>query len=183
MRVHGAATSIALVATELGVTRPTVYRYFASAEAMLTAAAIDGNAGFLRRLGRRLRPITDPGEALVEAVAYTVGRAAVEPYLAMMMTDTPNALVRSVTSESSRAIGRVLLDQTSVDWVDRRLSDADIEDLIKWTLRTVQSFLVDPGDPPPQAGRPAQVPASLARPRCQRPRPGLTHTTAPRSPT
>ncbi len=54
----GAEISIADVAQSLGVIRQTVYRYFASADALMRAAAIASVEGFLDRLadaGERYR--------------------------------------------------------------------------------------------------------------------------------
>jgi AcrR family transcriptional regulator len=148
VRELGGATTIAHVASALGVSRQTVYRYFPSTDALLIAAALDGTQDFLARLGRRLRSITDPGEALVEAVAYTVHQIPGEPYLRLLLdSGSGRSLLRSVTSDTSRAIGRSLLDQTAVDWDASGFGPEPRNELIEWTLRVVQSFLLDPGDP------------------------------------
>ncbi|MGI8335848.1 TetR/AcrR family transcriptional regulator [Actinomadura scrupuli] len=145
---HGGATSIAHVAAALGISRQTVYRYFPSTDALLIAAALEGTRAFLSRLSRRLRPITDPGEALVEAVAYTVHQVPREPYLRLLLAaGSGHSLLRSVTSETARDIGRRLLEQTAVDWDAAGIGPDQLNELIEWTLRVVQSFLLDPGDP------------------------------------
>ena len=148
VRELGGATAIAHVAARLGVSRQTVYRYFPSTDALLTAAALDGLQDFLARVSRRLRSITDPGEALVEAVAYTVHQIPGEPYLRLLLdSGSGRSLLRSVTSDTARVIGRSLLDQTAVDWEARGFGPDLRNELIEWTLRIVQSFLLDPGDP------------------------------------
>lgn len=144
---YGGGMTIALVAADLGVSRQTVYRYFRSTEALLLAAAFDGTRAFLSRLARRLRLIDDPGEALVEAVAYTIQQIPREPYLRLLLVGSPHSLIRSVTSETARDVGRSLLGQTAVDWEAAGIGSTELSELIEWTLRTVQSFLVDPGDP------------------------------------
>lgn len=141
---QGSAT-IQDVAAELGVTRQTVYRYFASTEALLIAAAEEGTEQYLRKVAKRLRPITDPGETLVEAIAYTIERVSDEPYLALLLAGTPHSLVGTVTSHAARAVGRSLIEQSSAVWDS--IDPEDVEEIIEWTLRTVQSFLVDPGQP------------------------------------
>jgi AcrR family transcriptional regulator len=144
----GGATTIAHVASALGISRQTVYRYFPGTDALLIAAALDGTQDFLARVSRRLRSITDPGEALVEAVAYTVQQIPREPYLRLLLdTGSGKFLLRSVTSDTSRAIGRSLLDQSVVDWDASGLDPERRDELVEWTLRVVQSFLLDPGDP------------------------------------
>ncbi|TDC58623.1 TetR/AcrR family transcriptional regulator [Actinomadura sp. KC345] len=161
VRELGGATTIAHVAADLGISRQTVYRYFPGTDAMLIAAALDGTHDFLARLSRRLRSVTDPGEALVEAVAYTIHEVPHEPYLRLLLdVEGGNSLLRSVTSDTARAIGRSLLDQSAVDWDASGIGPAPRGDLIEWTLRTVQSFLLDPGDP---ARTPHELRAFLRR--------------------
>jgi AcrR family transcriptional regulator len=143
----GAATTVAVVASELGVSRQTVYRYFAGTKAMLVAAAFDGLEPFRARLAARLRHVSDSGEAVVEAIAYTIESVPDEPYLSLLLAGSPNSLITSVTSEAAHAIGRGLLEQTAVDWADE-MADADLlPELVEWALRIMQSFLVDPGEP------------------------------------
>jgi len=146
---HGGATTIAHVAASLKISRQTVYRYFPSTEALLIAAALDGTQPFLARLSRRLRPIADPGEALVEAVAYTLGRLRKEPYLRLLLdVRRGDSLLRGVTSDTARLIGHTLLDRTAVDWAASGIGPEQRDELVEWTLRVVQSFLLDPGHPP-----------------------------------
>ena len=66
---RGADFCIADVARTLGVTRQTVYRYFPSTDALLVAAAVHAADDFLERLADHLRGITDPAEAVAEAIA------------------------------------------------------------------------------------------------------------------
>lgn len=155
------ATTIAHVAAALGISRQTVYRYFPSTEALLVAAALDGTLPFLARLSRRLRRVTDPGEAVVEAVAYTIDQIPAEPYLRLLLdVQGGRSLLRSVTSDTARAVGRTLLDRTAVDWEATGIGPDRRNELIEWTLRVMQSFLLDPGDPP-RAG--AELRAYLRR--------------------
>ncbi|TDC76995.1 TetR/AcrR family transcriptional regulator [Actinomadura sp. 7K507] len=148
VRELGGATTIAHVAAALGISRQTVYRYFPGTDAMLIAAALDGTHDFLARLSRRLRSVTDPGEAMVEAVAYTVQEIPHEPYLRLLLdVEGGNSLLRSVTADTARTIGRSLLDQSAVDWDGAGIGPDQLGELIEWTLRVIQSFLLDPGDP------------------------------------
>ncbi|RAY16926.1 TetR/AcrR family transcriptional regulator [Actinomadura craniellae] len=145
---HGGTTTIAHVAAALGISRQTVYRYFPSTEALLIAAALDGTQPFLARLARRLHPVTDPGEALVEAITYTIHQIPAEPYLRLLLdAGRGHSLLRSVTSQPARDIGRTLLEQTAVAWDASGIGPKQMDELIEWTLRTIQSFLIDPGDP------------------------------------
>jgi AcrR family transcriptional regulator len=57
------------VARALGVTRRTVYRYFPSTDALLVAASVPAADDFQNRLEAHLQGITDPVEAVTEAIA------------------------------------------------------------------------------------------------------------------
>ena len=41
-----------------------------------------------------------------------------------------------------------MLDRFDVDWRASCYGDAELDDLTEYVLRTLQSFIVDPGDPP-----------------------------------
>ena len=146
---RGAQTTIAHVATELGVSRATVYRYFPSTAAVLRAAAAEGTRRFLEQLGRRLGAFDDPADAIIEGVVQTVVAVPHEPYLQLLLDEPSHTLLRSVTSDTARDIGRaVLLEKTAIDWGHRGSQWGDIDELVEWALRIVQSFLTNPGDPP-----------------------------------
>ena len=57
---------IADVARALGVTRQTVYRYFATADDLMRAAGIASVDGFLDELTECVRGIHDPADAMTE---------------------------------------------------------------------------------------------------------------------
>jgi AcrR family transcriptional regulator len=146
---RGAQTTIAHVATELGISRATVYRYFPSTTALLRAAAADGTRRFLDHLGERLGAFDDLAEAIIEGIVQTITRVPDEPYLQLLLDEPSHTLLRSVTSDAAREIGQsILLESTSIDWTRTRLASNTFDELIEWALRAVQSFLSDPGDPP-----------------------------------
>lgn len=53
-----------------------------------------------------------------------------------------------VTSETAVALGRSILERTTIDWAAAGYDDNDLNGLVELMLRTLQSFVVDPGDPP-----------------------------------
>lgn len=73
--------TIAEIARDFVVTRQTVYRYFPSAEALLTATAVAQTRTFLDVLAEHLSDIRDPATAVVEGIAYTLERLPHEKYL------------------------------------------------------------------------------------------------------
>ena len=153
----GAQTSIAHVANELGVSRATVYRYFPSTTALLHAAAEEGTRRFLERLGQKLRSFDDVTDAIIEGVVQTVTAVPHEPYLQLLLDEPSHTLLRSVTSDAARDIGRaMLLENTAIDWTQVSPEPAGLDELVEWALRIVQSFLTNPGEP-------ARTPAQLRR--------------------
>ncbi|MTE16152.1 TetR/AcrR family transcriptional regulator [Nocardia aurantiaca] len=139
--------SIAEVARDLGVTRQTVYRYFPSVEALLTATAVAQTEHFLNVLAEHLGDIRDPATAVVEGIAYTLERLPEEKYLGLLLRPgRASAFSAGVTSDTARSFGRSLLHRFSVDWAAAGISDLD--ELVEHMLRIVQSFVIDPGRPP-----------------------------------
>ncbi|MEV0467951.1 TetR/AcrR family transcriptional regulator [Nocardia tengchongensis] len=141
--------SIAEVARDLGVTRQTVYRYFPSAETLLTATAIAQTEHFLDVLAERLGGIRDPATAVVEGLAYTLERLPDEKYLGLLLRPgRASAFSAGVTSDTARSLGRSILERFSVDWAAAGLSGDALDELVEHMLRIVQSFVIDPGRPP-----------------------------------
>ncbi|RMI32134.1 TetR/AcrR family transcriptional regulator [Nocardia stercoris] len=142
----GTEFSVAEVARDLGVTRQTVYRYFPSVEALLTATAVAQTGHFLDVLAEHLREIRDPATAVVEGIAYTLERLPHEKYLNLLLTPgRASAFSAGVTSDTALAFGRTMLHRYAVDWA---AAGIDPDELTEHMLRIVQSFVIDPGRPP-----------------------------------
>ncbi|MEV5651983.1 TetR/AcrR family transcriptional regulator [Nocardia sp. NPDC052254] len=149
---RGGQTTIAHVASELGVSRATVYRYFPSTSAMLMAAAQDGTRRFVEKLGARLRSVDDISEAVIEGIVHTVTNIADEPYLQVLLNEPTHTLLRGMTSDSARRIAHsVLVDNTAIDWTETFSATGSFDELIEWALRVVQSFMYDSDAPPRDA--------------------------------
>ncbi|GAA5052506.1 TetR/AcrR family transcriptional regulator [Nocardia callitridis] len=144
-----AAISIADVAEALGVIRQTVYRYFPSAEALMTAAAIASVDGFLDRLTAQVAGLDDPAEAMIEAVVFTLTDVRRTPHLGILLSSSySNADPDSLTSEQSKAFGMRMIRRFDVEWERHGYDESALRELVEYTLRTMQSFFVSPGDPP-----------------------------------
>ncbi|MBE7191685.1 MAG: TetR/AcrR family transcriptional regulator [Gordonia polyisoprenivorans] len=139
-----ASPSILQVAKALGVTRQTVYRYFAGTDELVRAAAERAAEQLVRDLAAATSGITDVSEAVVEAIARTVEMLKANRRFALLFTG--GDAVAAVTSPRAVALGRSIVDGYGVDWTG--WTDNDRDELVEHMLRTVQSFLVDPGDPP-----------------------------------
>lgn len=141
--------TIAEIARGLGVTRQTVYRYFPSAEALLTATAVAQTGAFLDVLAEHLSDIRDPATAVVEGIAYTLERLPHEKYLNLLLTPgRASAFSAGVTSDIALTFGRSILQRFSVDWTAAGITGAELDQLVEHMLRIVQSFVIDPGRPP-----------------------------------
>lgn len=147
-------TSTSEIADLLGVTRQTVYRYFPTTEDLIDAAALDAVAELTTDLVDHVRHHLkrtrgDAGDAVVEVVAYVYEHLRDDPALNRMIA--PGRLsttVAGLTAPSSIALGRSLLAGFGIDWESVGLDDDAQRELVELLLRTLQSFVLDPGDPP-----------------------------------
>jgi AcrR family transcriptional regulator len=145
---RGADISIADVARTLGVTRQTVYRYFPSTDALLVAAAVHATDDFQQRLAAHLRGVTDPVDAVTEAIATALEWLPKDKHIGLLITPGANPHTQSVTSDIALHFANSMLRQFDVDWASLGFADADLDELAEHLLRIIQSFVVDPGRPP-----------------------------------
>ncbi|WP_099023030.1 TetR/AcrR family transcriptional regulator [Mycolicibacterium palauense] len=145
---RGADMRIADVARALGVSRQTVYNYFPGSGALLEAAATRSGLRFLGPLAEHLSGITDPVEALVESLAYTLEWLPGDRAIQVMLAHDFTKASTGITSDACVRFGHALLAGLDVDWSDLGLDDADLDALAEYMLRILQSFMIDPGRPP-----------------------------------
>jgi AcrR family transcriptional regulator len=145
----GADFSIADVARTLGVTRQTVYRYFPSTDALLVAAAVHAAGDFLERLAQHLHGITEPVEAVAEAIATSLEWLPKDKHIGLLVVPgRANAHTESVTSDVALQFANAMLRRFDVDWAGLGFTDDDLDELAEHLLRIIQSFVIDPGRPP-----------------------------------
>jgi AcrR family transcriptional regulator len=150
-RYGPAKTGLSDVATELGVTRQTVYRLFPSTEDLLLAVAATAAGTFVDRMAARVRDLTDPAEMLVECLAFTLERLPRERYLSMLFAPArQSAFTQKITSPTGFGLTNALLSRLPVDWPTLGIEERQRNELIEIYLRTLQSFAIDPG--PPRSG-------------------------------
>jgi AcrR family transcriptional regulator len=146
---NGEDVNIADIARVIGVTRQTVYRYFPSTDSLLMAAAMDSAQGFLDGLAEHIAGITDPADAIVEAIVYTLKAIPEDLYIGLLLSPERSATFTArITSDTSMSLAHSMLHRFAVDWDAEGFNDDDVNDLAEQTLRTMQSFVLDPGDPP-----------------------------------
>lgn len=139
------ATSLSSVAAEAGVSRPTVYRYFADRHALLRAAMLHAGRSLADALARHLRGFREePGRMAVEAMLHVLREVRRDPLLAAVWTSTApdSALLADVTGREVVAMARDALADlvTSAGW-----SDAEADEAVEWMLRALLSLLLAPG--------------------------------------
>ncbi len=145
---HGADFSISDVARTVGFTRQTVYRDFSSTEALVVSAAVHAVDGFLDRLTAHLAGISDPAEAVTEAVSTALEWLPREKYIGLLIAPDGATHVASVTSDIALRFGREMVQRLDVDWAATGYRDAELDELAEHLLRIIQSFVIDPGRPP-----------------------------------
>jgi AcrR family transcriptional regulator len=141
-----AAPTIAEVAQRLSVTRQTVYRYFASTQALLVASVSDGIGQFLDDIAEHLRAESSPAEAVIEGIAYTYEQIHRRPDLSLLLA-AGGTSAQEVTSPTSVALGQSILERLPVDWTAAGYDEDELSGLVELMLRTLQSFVLDPGPP------------------------------------
>ncbi len=142
------SVSVSDVASELGVTRQTVYRYFPTLDALMAGTALSAVEGFLDRLADDLQSITDPTDAVIEGIAYTLEQLPNDRYLSLVMQPgRASAFAAGVTSETAISFGRSILERFQVDWPAAGFNGRQLDELVEFMLRTLQSFILDPGGP------------------------------------
>lgn len=140
--------SVSQVAESLGITRPTLYRYFPTLEALLHATALSAVSAFLDHLAAHLQPLTSPTHAVVEGIAYTLEQLPHDRYLGMVMQPgKASAFTAGVTAEVSVSFGRSILNRFNVDWAGAGFDDDSLQELVEFMLRILQSLIIDPGRP------------------------------------
>lgn len=146
-------TRTAEVAQVLGITRQTVYRYFATTEELLNEASMSAIAELEVRLIAHVREHVEGGGevggVIVEVVVFVYEQLREDPALRRLLTPAElSSTLTGITSPTSIAIGRTLLESLGVDWEAFGLdADARLE-LVEHMMRTLQSLILDPGSPP-----------------------------------
>jgi AcrR family transcriptional regulator len=143
-------TTLSDVAGDLGVTRPTIYRHFATSNELLVAASEATLGDWTARIGALVGQITDPTELLVEAIAYVVEWLPAEPLLELLLeTERGRTVSRGMVVPAAIAQSRVMLEQAPIDWAAHGYVGAAMDDLVEFLLRMIQSMVIAPTDRSP----------------------------------
>ncbi len=144
-----AKTTVSEVATELGVTRQTVYRYYPSHSALLEAVAEAGLAAYVERMVAHLSTFDSPADVAIESIVFAVEVIPTEPSIGLLLqAGETEVFSRDVTTSMAFVIGADILRRIPVDWAEIGIQDDELPGLAEMLMRMFVSFLQYPGEPP-----------------------------------
>jgi AcrR family transcriptional regulator len=147
-RRGAAQTTVSDIADELGITRRTVYRYFAGTEELFTAVAEVALGSFVAQVDQLVADM-DVTSQLVEVVAHIIERLPHEPQLVLLLAnDRSNTFSRAMLTADVIARCRAILHHARIDWNQLGFGDHTIDELVEFLLRIIQSMVIAPSDPP-----------------------------------
>lgn len=128
------------VASAAGVTRQTVYRYFANADELFNAAAVLASGGFLDRMRKRVLRHEGLAERIVETLVVAIREIPKDEHLsALVRSSDPFAVT------SALRLSFVQDEMLALSGGDKVLGAQDRDELAEILLRLLRSFLEDPG--------------------------------------
>ena len=144
------ATGMSEVATQAGVARSTLYRYFPSRDDLLVAVIIQDMVGINSFIRDRLADYPDPADQVVEGLILALREVPRRPLLQAVFASEEGSRARRVVWESDviMRFGEELMDH-----VVRPASEAGLlqdavraEVLVEWVYRLLLSFLTLPSN-------------------------------------
>jgi AcrR family transcriptional regulator len=151
MTRHGLARlTLEDVAGEAGVSRQTLHRYFGTKDALIRAAILQEEQGFIARVAEAAAAHDDLRPAMEAAIDTALTAAREHPLLDRLLATEPEALLPLLTSGS----GPVLTAARPViaDLLSQRLphlSESEVRRTADALTRLVVSYAVNPPDEPP----------------------------------
>jgi AcrR family transcriptional regulator len=137
-------TNLNDIAKQAGVTRPTVYRYFASRDDVLSAALLQSAHGLAQRLIAHVDRFKDPAERYLEAVLFALDAIPKEPYLAVATRADLSAYVSqdALTNAEGWAL-TIALTRQILEGAD--LTEEALAEITEMTSRVILSLLLMAG--------------------------------------
>lgn len=128
------------IAKEAGVTRPTVYSYFANRDAILQFALLQSAQSFAARLLKQVEKQDGAAERLLVAMEFALRHLPSEPYLALLSHAGLATLMNqhALSTEEGRTLLRGLF-RTILD--DQVSADSEVDEMAEMTARLLLSLL------------------------------------------
>lgn len=137
------STGIAGVASEAGVSRPTVYRYFEDRRALVRATLMRAGRSLAARMAEHIRAFADPARKVVEAEIYVLAEVPRSPLLSEVWNKTllDAAMLADITTPPIIALVREALRdlEAAAGW-----SATEADECVEMMLRTLLTLLVAP---------------------------------------
>lgn len=144
----GDRPTVAAVARRLGITRQTVYRYFADLEQLLLAAARQEASSFVELLMSRLDGLPTASDVVGEALAFVIEELPRQRLIAAATIDVGASTTMSVLqSANARHHIHDVAERAGIRWDHYGVRDDEVEDFVDHLLRTIHSFLLCPSRP------------------------------------
>lgn len=135
--------SVEDIARDCGINRVTVYRRFASKQALLEAVVARESQRFFAAIDAATRALATPADRFVEGVAIGFGLAREHPLVHRLLTDEPETLLPVLTHDAEPVLlaGRTLL---AAQLRDAGTSAEDPEVAAEVLVRLAISLLLTP---------------------------------------
>ena len=143
-------TNLNDIAKQAGVTRPTVYRYFASRNEVLSAAMLQSAANLSQRMLAHVEGVADPSARVVEALLFGLSELPKEAYLGVIMQTDLNAFVSEDAMSNAQGWALLVLLMRAI-LSDLAIPDADLEEITEVAIRMILSLLLIKGPKARQA--------------------------------
>ena len=138
------STGIAGVASEAGVSRPTVYRYFEDRHVLVQATLLRAAGALATRLAEHLRAFQGAARKAIEAELFVLAEVPRDPLLREVWNSTvlDAGMLADVTRPLTLALAREALAglEAAAGWDDAAAGEA-----VELMLRMLLSLLVAPG--------------------------------------
>jgi len=137
-------TSLHDIAREAGVTRPTVYSYFANRDEVVQAAMIYGGQRFGLKLLNHINQFSSNRERLLQAVLFAYKNMPQEPYLKLVKDAGLANMIneQAITSSEGREICRALFQEILQH--DKKYQK-ELDEITEVTTRFLLSLLLVEG--------------------------------------
>lgn len=139
-----AGLTVAAIASEAGVSRQTVYRYFAGREELALKAIRAAAEGFRAKLASRIHALADPADMVVETLVLGLTEVRSDPVLrAISDSSALDGLIATHITKQSGGIAWIR--ETLSPVIDAaRWNDAEADERLEVILRVFLSFVISP---------------------------------------
>ena len=138
-----AATGIAHVALEAGVSRPTVYRYFKDREELIRSVLLQAGLRLANEVQEHIRAFGAPGDKVVEATLFTLRAIRENPVLRQVWQPAvfDASLLQGFTQPASITFTRVAFSEIidATGW-----GEVEATESMELMLRMILSLLAAP---------------------------------------